>query len=67
TDGTSHVDESMLTGEPQPVEKSEGAHVTAGTVNQTGSLTYRAERVGAETMLAQIVRMVERAQGSKAP
>lgn len=65
--GNTYIDESMLTGEPQPVEKGEGAHVTAGTVNQTGSLIYRAERVGAETMLAQIVRMVERAQGSKAP
>jgi P-type Cu+ transporter len=65
--GSSFVDESMLTGEPVPVEKGEGESVTAGTVNQDGSLTYRAQKVGAETMLAQIVKMVERAQGSKAP
>ncbi|QYK52895.1 MAG: copper-translocating P-type ATPase [Fimbriimonadaceae bacterium] len=65
--GSSFVDESMLTGEPVPVEKGEGDSVTAGTVNQNGSLTYRAQKVGSETMLAQIVKMVERAQGSKAP
>jgi P-type Cu+ transporter len=65
--GSSFVDESMLTGEPVPVEKGGGDSVTAGTVNQNGSLTYRAQRVGSETMLAQIVKMVERAQGSKAP
>ncbi len=65
--GSSFVDESMLTGEPIPVEKAEGDDVTGGTVNQSGSLTYRAEKVGADTMLAQIVKMVERAQGSKAP
>lgn len=65
--GSTFIDESMLTGEPIPVEKEEGAAVTAGTVNQSGSITYRAEKVGADTMLAQIVKMVERAQGSKAP
>lgn len=65
--GSSFVDESMLTGEPVPVEKGEADAVAAGTVNQNGSLTYRAQKVGSETMLAQIVKMVERAQGSKAP
>jgi P-type Cu+ transporter len=65
--GSTYIDESMLTGEPLPVEKNEGAGVTAGTVNQSGSITYRAEKVGSDTMLAQIVKMVERAQGSKAP
>ena len=65
--GTTFVDESMLTGEPVPVEKTVESFVTAGTVNQTGSITYRASRVGSDTMLAQIVKMVERAQGSKAP
>ncbi len=66
-DGASHVDESMITGEPVPVAKSAGAEVTAGTVNGTGSLTIRAERVGADTTLAQIIRMVEAAQGAKLP
>ncbi|MCB0825616.1 MAG: cadmium-translocating P-type ATPase [Armatimonadetes bacterium] len=65
--GSTYIDESMLTGEPVPVEKSAGDAVTAGTVNQSGSVIYRAEKVGADTMLAQIVKMVERAQGSKAP
>jgi Cu+-exporting ATPase len=65
--GESHVDESMLTGEPMPVRKRAGDSVTAGTTNTTGALRYRAERVGAATVLAQIVRAVERAQGSKAP
>ncbi|MDI9639476.1 heavy metal translocating P-type ATPase [Kamptonema cortianum] len=65
--GSTFIDESMLTGEPVPVEKTVESIVTAGTVNQTGSITYRANRVGADTMLAQIVKMVERAQGSKAP
>jgi P-type Cu+ transporter len=67
TEGETFVDESMLTGEPVPVEKDTDAFVTAGTVNQTGSITYRATKVGADTMLSQIVKMVERAQGSKAP
>jgi Cu+-exporting ATPase len=65
--GESFVDESMLTGEPIPVHKAEGSNVTGGTLNGSGSLTYRATRVGSETALAQIVKMVERAQGSKAP
>ncbi len=67
TDGTSHVDESMLTGEAMPVAKASGDRVTGGTVNQDGALTMRAEKVGAETMLSQIVALVARAQRSKAP
>ena len=66
-DGTSNVDESMITGEPVPVSKTAGATVTGGTVNGTGSLTFRASRVGADTTLAQIIRMVEDAQGAKLP
>jgi Cu+-exporting ATPase len=66
-EGSSSVDESMVTGEPIPVEKSAGGRVTAGTVNGTGSFLMRAERVGAETLLAQIVRMVSEAQRSRAP
>ena len=66
-DGRSSVDESMITGEPLPVEKQPGARVTGATVNGTGSLVMRAERVGAETLLAQIVRMVAEAQRSRAP
>ena len=65
TDGSSHVDESMITGEPLPVEKTVGVAVTGGTVNGAGSLTFRATRVGADTTLAQIIRMVEDAQGAK--
>ncbi|WP_299075305.1 heavy metal translocating P-type ATPase [uncultured Ruegeria sp.] len=65
--GASYVDESMITGEPVPVEKSEGATVVGGTVNGTGELTYRAENIGADTMLAQIIQMVEQAQGAKLP
>jgi len=65
--GESYLDESMLTGEPAPVVKSARDPVTAGTVNGNGTLVYEATRVGAETTLAQIVKMVERAQGSKAP
>lgn len=67
TEGRSAVDESMVTGEPIPVEKTEGAKVTGGTVNGTGSFVMRAERVGADTLLAQIVRMVGEAQRSRAP
>ncbi len=67
TDGNSYVDESMLSGEPAPVQKATGAKVFAGTINQKGSFQFRAEKVGAATMLAQIIRMVENAQGSKAP
>lgn len=65
--GTSNVDESMITGEPDAVAKAAGAIVTGGTVNGTGSLTLRALRVGADTTLAQIIRMVEEAQGAKLP
>lgn len=66
-DGASFVDELMLTGEPIPVEKSAGASVTGGTLNKNGTLRFRADKVGAATMLAQIVRMVESAQGAKLP
>jgi Cu+-exporting ATPase len=66
-EGLSHVDEAMITGEPIPVEKSAGAGVTGGTVNGSGALVLRATRVGADTVLAQIVAMVEQAQGSKPP
>lgn len=66
-EGRSAVDESMLTGEPVPVEKLAGAKVVAGTLNGTGSFLMTAERVGAETMLAQIVAMVAQAQRSRAP
>ncbi|OUS35476.1 ATPase [Rhodobacterales bacterium 56_14_T64] len=65
--GSSYVDESMITGEPAPVAKSTGEMVTAGTVNGNGALDYRATRVGSDTMLAQIIRMVEQAQGAKLP
>ncbi|WP_266171223.1 heavy metal translocating P-type ATPase [Dyella subtropica] len=66
-EGHSHVDESMLTGEPLPVAKAKGEGVTGGTVNQDGALTMRAEKVGAETVLSQIVALVAQAQRSKAP
>ena len=66
-DGSSSVDESMITGEPIPVEKQVGAQVTGATVNGTGTLVIRAERVGSETLLAQIVKMVGEAQRSRAP
>src|SRR5262249_30180904 len=66
-EGSSSVDESMLTGEPLPVEKNPGSKVTGGTVNGTGSLVIRAERVGADTVLAHIVRMVGEAQRTRAP
>jgi Cu+-exporting ATPase len=65
--GESHVDESMLTGEPIPVLKSRKAQVVGGTVNGAGALTFRAEKVGRDTMLAQIIAMVEEAQGAKLP
>ncbi len=67
TSGTSFVDESMITGEPVPVEKAAGAKVVGATVNGTGALTFKAEKVGSDTMLAQIIRMVEQAQGAKLP
>ena len=67
TGGSSSVDESMLTGEPIPVSKQEGDEVIGATMNTTGSFTFRATKVGAETALAQIIRLVEQAQGSKPP
>ena len=66
-DGVSSVDESMVTGEPIPVEKTSGSKVTGGTVNGTGTFVTKAERVGSDTLLAQIVRMVSEAQRSRAP
>ncbi len=66
-DGRTTVDESMVTGEPIPVEKTAGDKVTGGTVNGTGTFVMKAERVGADTLLAQIVRMVGEAQRSRAP
>lgn len=66
-DGNSYVDESMLSGEPVPVLKNENAKVYAGTINQKGSFRFKAEKIGSETMLARIIRMVQDAQGSKAP
>ncbi|MDR0744332.1 MAG: heavy metal translocating P-type ATPase [Tannerella sp.] len=66
-EGSSYVDESMLSGEPVPVLKEKNASVFAGTINRKGSFRFRAEKVGSDTMLAQIIRMVEEAQGSRAP
>ncbi|WP_303240434.1 copper-translocating P-type ATPase [Phocaeicola plebeius] len=66
-EGCSYVDESMLTGEPLPTEKIPGAKVYAGTINQKGSFSFIADKVGSETVLAHIIRMVQDAQGSKAP
>lgn len=66
-DGSSFIDESMITGEPIPIQKSVGAAVVGGTINKTGSITFRADKVGGDTVLAQIIRMVEEAQGSKLP
>ncbi|RAK02696.1 Cu2+-exporting ATPase [Larkinella arboricola] len=65
--GSSFVDESMISGEAVPVEKKADQKVFAGTINQKGSFRFRAEKVGADTVLAQIIRMVQEAQGSKAP
>ncbi len=65
--GNSYVDESMLSGEPVPLLKNENDKVFAGTINQKGSFQFRADKVGSETMLAQIIKMVQDAQGSKAP
>lgn len=66
-EGESYVDESMVTGEPIPTQKTTGSKVIGGTLNGKGSLTYRAEKVGANTLLARIMQTVEAAQGSKAP
>lgn len=66
-EGGSFVDESMVTGEPMPEEKVPGDSVVAGTVNTTGTFTFRATKIGSETMLASIITMVQNAQGSKAP
>ncbi|MDP3661584.1 MAG: heavy metal translocating P-type ATPase [bacterium] len=67
TEGASSVDESMVTGESIPVSKEAGSKVIGATINQNGSITFRATRVGKDTVLAHIIKMVERAQGSKAP
>ncbi len=64
-EGSTRIDESMLTGEPMPVSKGEGDEVSAGTLNTHGSIIYKATRVGSETALAQIIRLVKKAQGSK--
>jgi Cu2+-exporting ATPase len=67
TEGSSYVDESMISGEPVPVQKTAGTKVFAGAINQQGSFRFRAEKVGEDTVLAQIIKMVQEAQGSKAP
>jgi len=67
TEGSSYVDESMISGEPVPVQKTAGTKVFAGAINQQGSFQFRAEKVGGDTVLAQIIKMVQEAQGSKAP
>lgn len=67
TEGSSFIDESMVTGEPMPAQKKTGDMVVSGTLNTSGSFTFKATKVGAETLLAQIIKMVEDAQGSKAP
>lgn len=67
TEGSSFIDESMVTGEPMPVQKKIGDNVVSGTINTTGSFTFKATKVGSETLLAQIIKMVEDAQSSKAP
>ena len=67
TEGSSFIDEAMVSGEPMPVEKNIGDTVVAGTINTTGSFTFKATKVGSETFLAHVIQMVEEAQGSKAP
>ncbi len=67
TDGSSFIDESMVTGEPMPAQKKVGDSVVSGTINTSGSFIFKATKVGSETLLAQIIKMVEDAQGSKAP
>ena len=66
-EGSSFIDESMITGEPIHVEKNPGKKVFAGTINQKGSFRFRAQKVGKDTLLAQIIKTVDEAQGSKAP
>ncbi|MES2899345.1 MAG: heavy metal translocating P-type ATPase [Pseudomonadota bacterium] len=66
-DGASYVDESMISGEPVPVSKGVGAEVVGGTINKTGAFSFRVTKIGANTVLAQIIRLVEQAQGSKLP
>ncbi|MCC7160193.1 copper-translocating P-type ATPase [Candidatus Nomurabacteria bacterium] len=66
-EGTSYIDESMITGEPMPVSKKAEDGVVAGTINTNGTFTFKATKIGSETMLARIIKMVEEAQGSKAP
>ena len=65
--GHTTIDESMLTGEPMPVVKVEGDEVVAGTLNKSGSILFKATRIGKDTALAQIINMVKRAQNSKPP
>jgi Cu2+-exporting ATPase len=67
SEGSSFVDESMISGEPIPVEKKQGEKVFAGTINQKGSFQFTADKIGGDTILAQIIKMVQQAQGSKAP
>ena len=67
TEGHTSIDESMLTGESMPVDKTEGSKVYAATINTTGAVRFKAEKIGADTALAQIIKLVEDAQGSKAP
>lgn len=67
TEGSSYVDESMISGEPMPVAKGPAAEVIGGTINKSGSFTFRAGKVGADTVLARVVQMVEQAQGAKLP
>ena len=67
TEGVSFIDESMVTGEPMPAQKKSGDSVVSGTINTNGSFMFKATKVGSETLLAQIIKMVEDAQGSKAP
>ncbi|WP_018099154.1 heavy metal translocating P-type ATPase [Sinorhizobium meliloti] len=66
-DGSSYVDESMITGEPLPIQKTADSVVVGGTINKTGSITFKATKVGNDTLLAQIIKLVEAAQGSKLP
>lgn len=66
-EGSSYIDESMLTGESHPVHKEIGDSVTGASINKTGSFTYEVTRIGQDTLLAQVIRMVQEAQGSRAP